>query len=173
MKKCSRCGVEKELIEFHKQKASKDGLKAWCKSCAKQYDLNHKIKIAAQQKQHYLEHKEEIIAQQKQYQVERKVSDPLYKLTKNLRCLIRKSIKNGGYKKSSKTQDLLGANFKTVMKHFKNSWSKRYSTPLSTSFEIHHVIENHTATSEEELIRLQHYTNLIPVSKEEHKELHR
>ena len=35
MKKCSKCGVEKEFTEFHKDKAYKDGLKGRCKSCIK------------------------------------------------------------------------------------------------------------------------------------------
>ena len=33
MKVCSKCKVEKELSEFHKQRNSKDGYKSLCKSC--------------------------------------------------------------------------------------------------------------------------------------------
>tara|TARA_Y100000114_G_scaffold62280_1_gene57095 strand:- start:1252 stop:1881 length:630 start_codon:yes stop_codon:yes gene_type:complete len=33
MKKCTKCGIEKPLTEFHKNSASKDGLCNWCKSC--------------------------------------------------------------------------------------------------------------------------------------------
>lgn len=33
MKICSKCGVEKELSEFHKDKNSKDGHRSACKSC--------------------------------------------------------------------------------------------------------------------------------------------
>lgn len=34
MKACTICGIEKPLSEFHKRKASRDGLKYYCKSCA-------------------------------------------------------------------------------------------------------------------------------------------
>jgi hypothetical protein len=33
MKKCTKCGIEKPLTEFHKKSASKDGLDYWCRSC--------------------------------------------------------------------------------------------------------------------------------------------
>lgn len=34
MKRCSKCGVEKALDEFHKAKKSKDGRGGWCKQCS-------------------------------------------------------------------------------------------------------------------------------------------
>lgn len=37
MKKCTKCGVEKDVSEFHKRKSSKDGLDFWCKDCTKIY----------------------------------------------------------------------------------------------------------------------------------------
>jgi hypothetical protein len=40
-KKCSKCGVEKELCEFRKSSKSKLGIQSECKSCAKlRYELN-------------------------------------------------------------------------------------------------------------------------------------
>ena len=38
MRICSRCSIEKEISEFHKDKGFKDGLYRWCKSCKKGYD---------------------------------------------------------------------------------------------------------------------------------------
>ena len=37
MKKCSTCKIKKELTEFNKRKASKDGLRSQCRSCRKEY----------------------------------------------------------------------------------------------------------------------------------------
>ena len=34
MKTCSRCKQEKEVAQFHRRAASKDGLQAYCKACA-------------------------------------------------------------------------------------------------------------------------------------------
>lgn len=38
MKHCNACNKTKEDFEFHKRKASKDGLAARCKSCQSDYD---------------------------------------------------------------------------------------------------------------------------------------
>ena len=37
MKRCSKCGVEKEEGGFHKDKAKKDGLHSWCRACCRAY----------------------------------------------------------------------------------------------------------------------------------------
>ncbi len=37
MKKCKRCGIEKENHEFNKSSKSKDGLNSWCRDCKKSY----------------------------------------------------------------------------------------------------------------------------------------
>lgn len=33
MKRCTKCGEQKELSEFHKTKRAKDGYRSWCKLC--------------------------------------------------------------------------------------------------------------------------------------------
>lgn len=38
MKHCNTCATDKPKSEFHTRKASKDGLSAKCRSCAKAYD---------------------------------------------------------------------------------------------------------------------------------------
>jgi hypothetical protein len=37
MKKCTKCGIEKLLTEFHKKISNKDGHRRWCKSCVSEY----------------------------------------------------------------------------------------------------------------------------------------
>jgi hypothetical protein len=44
MKKCVKCGKKKSFTNFHKQKASADGYKHWCKLCTKEYDKEYKTK---------------------------------------------------------------------------------------------------------------------------------
>ena len=47
MKRCSKCGVEREEKEFNRDKGKKDGLTPWCKACCRTYfhdarrDPNH------------------------------------------------------------------------------------------------------------------------------------
>ena len=42
-KRCKRCGQEKDLSEFHKDKSKKDGRKTVCKSCLSRKKKKHKV----------------------------------------------------------------------------------------------------------------------------------
>lgn len=69
---------------------------------------------------------------------------------------------------------ILGADHDTVINHFKLLWHNRYRTELTNqTYEIHHIVHNQTANNEEELIKLQHYTNLELLTPEDHKTTHR
>lgn len=50
MKICTKCGVEKPLSEFHKNKRRKDGLGIWCKSCNSEYGRNYNKSKTPEQK---------------------------------------------------------------------------------------------------------------------------
>jgi len=75
MKVCSKCGIEKDLNTFHKNKALKDGYNNWCKECRslhsktdlnlmkyrRDYFIKNKKEILSKQKDYYEENKEEIL----------------------------------------------------------------------------------------------------------------
>lgn len=58
MKECCRCKVEKELSDFDRLSVSKDGRRATCKSCMKQYRTENKAVVDAQQKRYAIDNKE-------------------------------------------------------------------------------------------------------------------
>ena len=41
MKKCGKCNIEKELREFNKNKARKDGLQSYCRPCDRERALRY------------------------------------------------------------------------------------------------------------------------------------
>jgi hypothetical protein len=66
-KTCSKCGVEKDVGEFGKNKSRKDGLQERCKSCRKEhYEANHE-EILAKVKRHYQANREERLAYANDY----------------------------------------------------------------------------------------------------------
>jgi hypothetical protein len=70
-KKCSKCGIEKGVQEFSKQKASKDGLQPKCKSCVAEYDLeryrNNKEKFSEKAAEYYKNNKEKFSEKAAEY----------------------------------------------------------------------------------------------------------
>jgi hypothetical protein len=65
MKVCSKCGIEKSLAEFSKDKQKKDGLRCSCKECVKKYNdtnIEHiKLKSNKWAKENIEKHKENCI----------------------------------------------------------------------------------------------------------------
>jgi len=45
MKRCSRCGIEKNISQFFRNKSKADGLAVWCKPCNKDTDKTAKTRI--------------------------------------------------------------------------------------------------------------------------------
>jgi len=72
-KKCRVCDELKEIIEFHKKKSSKDGVRNECKECVKILQKKYKEspdfkeKRAEYDKQRYSEEKSKILERKKEY----------------------------------------------------------------------------------------------------------
>ena len=70
-KRCSKCGQEKTLTEFHKDKKAKDGLRSSCKICKseedKKYAQDHREQIREYNKRYCKNHQKEIRERKQQY----------------------------------------------------------------------------------------------------------
>ena len=67
MKFCTKCGIEKPLLEFSKSKRSKDGHRSDCKKCVKVFYENDKDRILAHMKEYREANKKKVAAQRKMY----------------------------------------------------------------------------------------------------------
>ena len=135
-----------------------------------EFKLKEKIRI----KEWKQKNKEKISLQNKDYINKKIESDPLFKLKNNVRRTIRNSFICKGYKKNTKTETLLGCSFEEFKLHlekqFKSwmSWDNQGNPKdglleLNKSWDIDHIIPLSSAMTEEEIIKLNHYTNLQPL----------
>jgi len=98
-------------------------------------------------------------------------NDHLFKLGCNLRSLIRSSFVLGGFKKNTKTQVILGCSFLELKNYFESkfepwmTWENRglYNGEKFYGWDIDHIIPVSSANTIEELIKLNHYSNLQPL----------
>ena len=74
------------------------------------------------------------------------------------------SFKLKGFKKTSKTAQILGCSFEEFHKHLKGTFEENYGIPFSQIDEkllhIDHIIPLATAKTQEEVLKLNHYSNL-------------
>lgn len=182
-KTCSKCGLEKSTTDFYKHQTTKDKLSSWCKNCfrelarnnGKNYYEKNKENILLKQKNYAQENRDKRRQYEREYRKNNKQkrserhklkvqNDKLYKLKCNIKCLVRQSIKKKKFHKNTKTQDILGCDYNTLKEHLENQFDSNMSWDNhGTYWDIDHIIPTSSAKTEEELIKLNHYTNLQPL----------
>jgi hypothetical protein len=132
------------------------------KAAANRSRQSNREKVRAQHKKYYEENKERIKVRCRVYQDRRRAADPLFKLSGDVRSLIWRSFKNKGWRKSSKTQEILGCDFETLQAHLIQTAKANYGGKYfpKRPYHVDHIVPVSSSTTEEELIKLNHYTNL-------------
>ena len=169
MKVCAKCNTNKSLDEFYNDKKSVNGKQSYCKECVKAYQLKHRDKIYESNRKYHSSNKDRLRRYAREYVKERRNNDNLFRTINNLRSRTRIAFKSKKWNKNTKTQEMLGADYKTVMKHIELRFKDGMSWDNQGEWHIDHIIPLASANNEEELIRLCHYTNLQPLWAEENR----
>lgn len=166
MKLCSRCKTDKPKEEFGPCKRAKLGLKSECRSCATIANRESIFRLTGRVVQDRPparwspKHPEVLIETRKAWQKERR-ADPRHRLIMALRQAAHRAYTPSGQIKNTRTEALLGASFDFVSDYLINSALKRYGFWLTTeTYEVDHIIPISTARTDEDILRLGHYTNL-------------
>jgi len=169
MKKCTKCSIEKPLIEYHNHSGNRDGKQGKCKQCIKEYNITYKTSNQDYVKEYYTTNKEKIVKQTIERDKKRKIVDPLFKLDGVVRVLIRDAFKrslNGIYKKGKKTERVLGCTMKEFIQHLQSQFVEGMTLENhGVVWEIDHIKKLSSSKNEEDIIKLNHYTNLRPLFK--------
>lgn len=78
-------------------------------------------------------------------------NDELHRLAQLIRCRIYQSLKLGRLSKIMQTRDYLKCSYEVFLKHL--------GPKLNDALDLDHICPCHQAQNEEELIKLQHYSN--------------
>lgn len=97
----------------------------------------------------------------------RRMEEPLFKFKKLLRNNIRNSFKRGGFSKTSQACKILGADWDVVKKYFESKFKPGMTWENMGVWHIDHILPISMATCEEDVKRLNHYTNLQPLWAED------
>ena len=110
----------------------------------------------------------------KEYINNRIKNDVQFKLSINIRNLIRNSIYRQKINKNSKTEEILGCSFEEFKQHLESQFEPwmtwdNYGNPkdgifeLNKTWDIDHIKPVSSGLTENEVIELNHYTNLKPL----------
>lgn len=96
------------------------------------------------------------------YSTERKKIDPLYKLITNIRVRTKMAFNVKNIKKENSITKALG-NLELAKQHLESLFQPGMTWKNHGEWHIDHVIPLNSANTEEELLKLTHYTNLQPL----------
>lgn len=210
-KTCTKCKIEKSIIEFQKRKDRKSGFKSYCKRCDADrssdyarknrelvneksrcyYALNkneiikkksiyateNKEKIYKNKRDRYnenatirdkktqyrLKNKIIIVKNKLEYHKKRMANDPVYAMKRRIIYILSNSFRSNGYTKKSRTHEILGCSFEYFKNYFEAQFKDGMSWENRSKWEIDHIIPLASAKTEDDVIRLNHYTNLQPL----------
>ena len=128
----------------------------------KKWDKKYSQKHKEERKRYRIDNRDLINKIKREYHSKKVSTDPLYKLEIQLRGTVYSSFKRKGYKKNSHTFEIIGLEWKEFYKYLLKTFKNNYGYEWDEMEPVHidHIIPLATATSEEEIIKLCHYSNL-------------
>ena len=134
----------------------------------KEYINNWRVenvdKFQSGRRDYYQNNKESIKNKNYKYCRERTSKDPLYKLSRYIRSLVKNSFKRQFTTKSKKTIEILGCSFEEFKIHLESKFDEKMNWKnQGTYWHMDHIIPISSAQTEEEVYRLNHYTNFQPL----------
>lgn len=166
---------------LRKCKAYREAKKDILRVTKKDYRERNKEKIAAQKARWCARNKAHISEKSKNYRAEnpdkvkaysarkvearksRRMVDPIYSLGCRIRCLVRSCIRARGMTKSWKTEDILGCTIAEFVSHIERQFAKGMTWENRSEWHIDHIVPMASAKTEEDVLRLNHFTNLRPL----------
>jgi len=150
----------------------------------KKYYTNNKEKYKVYNKQYRITNKKVLSEKKKKYdkdnskkineqRLNRRKTDVLFKLTSNYKSMLGNVIKHKGYIKNSKSESILGCTYEEFKLHIESLWQPwmnwdNYGNPkdgiyeMDKTWDLDHIVPLASAKTENELLKLNHYSNIQP-----------
>ena len=188
---CKECEkIRKSKYESQSKEKMKEYLKEYYlrtisgqKEKRKEYYLKNKEKIIENSKIRYsktredkslydkayrINNKERIVDYKKKYNpvcVKRRATDPLYAMKQRLRKRTSQAFYYMFKRKNHHSHELLGAKWETIKEYIESKFTEgmTWENNKIDGWHIDHIVPLASAKTEEELIKLSHYTNLQPL----------
>lgn len=143
----------------------------------KYYEANKEI-CKQRAKKHYEDNKEEFLAQcaewarknpEKVKAAQKKWKDiergtPIGRLKHVISARVRSAVKASGYAKKSKTHKILGCDWEFFRLHIERQFTNGMCwEKMGSEIHIDHIVPISAARDEDDVLRLNHFTNLRPL----------
>jgi hypothetical protein len=143
------------------------------------YREDNKDKLKSQKEEWRKKNKDKVKEQKKRWNKLEKENNLLYYLSQLISASFRKSFRRNGFSKKSKSIDILGCTFDEFKLYLESKfeewmgWENKglYNGEFNYGWDIDHIIPISSANTEEEIIKLNHYTNLQPLCSKVNRDI--
>lgn len=159
-----------DIIREREKKSYERNKGKW-RNSRSNYRILNKEKSILYMKDYYTNNKERLLKYNIEYTKNRKDIDLIFKSSLAIRNLIYQSITKNGFSKKSRAVDILGCSFEEFKKYLESkfepwmTWDNygKYNGELNYGWDIDHIEPASSAKSIDEIIKLNHFTNLQPL----------
>jgi len=178
VKTCKHCGEYEPNVTFYKHKGI-------CKLCT---SIQHKVwrnnnpeKVKDGRRRWELKNVDYRRKYKREYLKTKRKSDNLFKIRSSISRLIRMTIYRNGYTKKSKATEILDCSFNEFKIRIESLWEPwmnwdnygKYNGEFDYGWDIDHIIPSTSGKTEDDIINLNHYTNLQPLCSKINREIKR
>jgi len=155
--------TKREYLKNYKE-VNKENLKVKNKIYRKE-NSDKITKWREENKDYFKKYNQDNKINRRNYFKKRNNNEPIFRFKNNVRRLILHSFKRGrrNFKKSDKTEVILRCKIEEFVEHISKKFSKGMTLENHGEWRIDHIIPLATANTKEEVILLNHYTNLQPL----------
>ena len=186
-KVCNKCNVDKDVTEFYsgrrrcklcynkyKKKSTPEQREEYNRRRKEKYYENHEEEL--EKSRLWKKRNPEKVVEYRRgymsgYEKKRMENDPLYNVSRTVRNLIKCSIYHKGFTKNSRTFEILGCTYEEFKEHIESRWEDwmnwdnygLYNGKENCGWEYDHIIPVSSAKCEEDIYKLNHYSNIQPL----------
>ena len=133
------------------------------------YEYKYREENKERIKEYYQKNREKVKNKARVYIAKKRSTDPIFKFKCNLRSLIKSSFKRGvnQFIKKSKTESILCCTIEEFILHIEKQFTEGMTLENHGQWHLDHIKPISLATTEEEVIALNHYTNFQPLWAED------
>ena len=132
-------------------------------------------------KDYFNKNKDYVLKRMSNWVKNKKKIDPLFRLKVSSRSFIKNSFNRSKTNKNNRTEAILGCTIEEFKLHLESkfedwmSWDNYglYNHTFNYGWDLDHIIPLCTAKSEEDVIKLNHYTNIQPLCSHVNRDIKR
>lgn len=171
MKTCAKCLKEKDICKFTKSSIHKGGVSNVCKICnnerSRLYRKTHPENKKESAKKYKDTNRETFKSNRNKSLKIRRQTDLMFNLKERVRRRMYNFLTRNNISKNNKTFDIIGCSPDFLKEHLESQFLDGMTWENRGKWHIDHIIPLSSATDEQEVFKLCHYTNLQPLWAED------